>query len=156
MKLIENAKSLVILVITAIVLCGLGYYKFIYQPDKLKQTVRDQSTAINTVQKSNDVLKEGIQFTKDAETLKEEIVEKGEQVKADNAAKKAEDHVKMETKVETIKADYDKQIEKTVDPEKTAELIKARQKAISKTRIDSLWTNYCQSEPSDPDCRGYK
>lgn len=145
-----------ILIIVAIVVACLGYYKFIYQPDKLRQTVRDQSTAIGTVQKSNEELVKGINLKLESETLKEEIVEAGEKTKADNAAKQAKENDRVETQVETIKSDFDKKIDKSMDPEKLATLIKAREQAISKTRMDSLWKKYCQYEPSDPDCRGYK
>lgn len=156
MKLIENAKSLVILIIAALVLGGLGYYKFIYQPNQLKQTIRDQSTAIGTVQKSNEQLLIGVEAKKEAEIIKEAIVEAGEKIKEQNSQDKAKQTEQIETKVESIKKEFNQEIKKATVPEKTVALIIAREKAISKTRIDSLWVNYCRREPSDPDCRGYK
>jgi acyl carrier protein len=156
MKLIENAKSLVILIIIAIASIGLGYYKFFYLPDKLKETVRDQSVAIGTVQKSNETLLEGIAYKQDSETLKELVVEEGEKIKKELAEKGYNDSVRVSEHVTAIKAEYGKQIEQNKDPEKTAALVLARERAISKTRIDSLWTSYCRNEPLDPDCRSYK
>lgn len=152
----DKIKQILVLLTTAILLLGLAYYKFLYEPGQLKQHVRDQSVVIDTVQQSNKNLKEGIQFSKDAEVLKDSIVDTGEKAKEENAVNKSTKQAKIETKVETIKADFNQQIEKSTEPAKTATLIKAREKAISKTRIDALWKDYCQNEPSDLDCRGYK
>lgn len=152
----DKIKQILVLLTTAILLLGLAYYKFLYEPGQLKQHVRDQSVVIGTVQQSNKNLKEGIQFSKDAEVLKDSIVDTGEKAKEENAVNKSTKQAKIETKVETIEADFNQQIEKSTEPAKTATLIKAREKAISKTRIDALWKDYCQNEPSDLDCRGYK
>lgn len=83
-------------------------------------------------------------------------MEKGEHVKEKQTEENSKSSAKVETKVEALKDDFAKQIEKSVTPEATQALIVAREKAISKTRIDSLWESYCRSERNDPDCRGYK
>lgn len=156
MKILENLRALVLLAILAILAVSVSYYKFFYEPNQLKSIVQDQSAVIGTLENNNIELATGITVKNESEILKELVVKEGDKIKQALAEKGIKDIVKLTEKVKDIKDDYGSKIDKSVEPEKTALLIKQREKAISKTWIDSLWVNYCKDEPTDIECRSYK
>lgn len=124
--------------------------------NKKDKVLGQQEVVIDTLSGSNASLLKSIsdrtRIEEKAKVTIQDVIDR-QQINKDT---KAAEHREVEKKVVEIKKDYNTKISESVDVQKSVQLIKEKEAAVSRVRITSLWSNYCKSEPVDQICKENK
>lgn len=153
----ENLKAIFVMVGVLICLFTLtSVYKNYQTRAELKDTIIKQGGTIEAVDNSNRGLKDSIALKEKVDKVSEEISERSSDKHRAEIIGSKKTNAKVEQKVQDIKDTINKDIKSSKSPEDTAVLAIQKDKAISSTRINGLWDNYCKAEPSAPECGAKK